>query len=335
MKKVDVCLNFYGKPYQTIVTLSSLWEHSKKHIDRIFIIVERQQPHNHYNGVYILKHYLKDMPITYFTPKYFYDGVGSPPVEWLQDPEKRYGLNFQYALEKSDKNLMFITHNDCLYKEDLLGKMLARLKAEKTVEKVAGIGLIGQCWNCPAFEAQVCDSNRFHEYQPDSHQLTNLIEKFPPVRRAIHEQLIDNGYLHPLPECRLNEYACLINVPYYNKEVYPGSNVRPFGGSWHGTDTGAVWFYEMYNLGYKFINFPFEPAMIHAPFADNGSGHKGNSNQSLYQRTEAAAREYLISKRTVRETEAMVIKLHAARLAVYIPLRRMAGKVKHKVKQLF
>ncbi len=38
MEKVDVVINVYGKPWQTLCTLKSLMFHSGKHIDKIFLI---------------------------------------------------------------------------------------------------------------------------------------------------------------------------------------------------------------------------------------------------------------------------------------------------------
>jgi hypothetical protein len=38
MKKVDVLIPIYGKPWQTLCTLKSLMRHSGEHIDKIFFI---------------------------------------------------------------------------------------------------------------------------------------------------------------------------------------------------------------------------------------------------------------------------------------------------------
>ncbi|GAA4438986.1 hypothetical protein GCM10023091_20520 [Ravibacter arvi] len=288
MKKVDVCVNYYGKPYQTAVTLLTLWKHSSRHINKIFLVIEKIQPYYQYHVIPLLKYYLRNLPVTYVYPRYFYY-AGNPDESWLTDPEKRYGLKYQYALEHSDQQYLFMTHNDCLYEEDLLGNML-----QKATEKnVAGIGLVGQCWNCPAFKAQLCDSTRFENFIPSRDQLKELVDKYNPPRAEIHYKLIGEGLIHPLPECRLNEYACLINVPLYQQNVVPKGDVLPFGGSWHGTDWGAIWFHSMVNKGYRFINFPFEPLMKHAPFSANGSGHRADSENDLYNSTEDDAKAYL------------------------------------------
>jgi len=44
-EKVDVIINVYGKPWQTLCTLKSLMLHSGEHIDKIYFIEEREQPY--------------------------------------------------------------------------------------------------------------------------------------------------------------------------------------------------------------------------------------------------------------------------------------------------
>ena len=45
-KSVDVCINVYGKPWQTLCTLKSLMQHSGHHIDKIYLIKEHRQPYH-------------------------------------------------------------------------------------------------------------------------------------------------------------------------------------------------------------------------------------------------------------------------------------------------
>ena len=44
MATVDVAINVYGKPYQTAVTLLSLLKHSGQHLNKIYFVVEPEQP---------------------------------------------------------------------------------------------------------------------------------------------------------------------------------------------------------------------------------------------------------------------------------------------------
>lgn len=40
--KVDVIINVYGKPWQTLCTLKSLMKYSGKYIDKIYFIEEKR-----------------------------------------------------------------------------------------------------------------------------------------------------------------------------------------------------------------------------------------------------------------------------------------------------
>lgn len=288
--KVDVSINYYGKPYQTLVTLLTLWKHSQQHIGTIYLVVERQQPYDQYGSIKMLQWALRRLPIQYYFAKRFYYH-GSPTTDLLDDPQIRYDLKYQYGLEKTNKRYHFLSHNDCLYKEDLLGSLIAQTNASE--EEVAGVGLIGQCWNCPAFSAQLCDGSRFEEFRPTTAENLALVDRYEPPRAAIHYALIEAGYNHPLPECRLNEYACLVNADQYKALTVPIGKILPLGAAWYGTDWGAVWFYNMVNAGYKFINYPFEPQMTHAPFTPTRSGHTSDRDSDEYFKIEIKAREYL------------------------------------------
>ena len=326
MKQIDVCINYYGKPYHTAVTLLTLWKHSSKHINKIFLVIEKVQPYYQYDVIPLLKFHLKDLPIEYVYPQYFYY-AGNPNESLLSDPEKRYGLKYQYALEKSGKEFLLLTHNDCLYEDDLLGKMLA----ETQNGSVAGVGLVGQCWNCPASLANLCDGNRFETFIPTKDQLRGLVDTYNPPRAEIHYKLIDRGLIHPLPECRLNEYACLVNIPMYQKNVVPTGDILPFGGSWHGTDWGAIWFHSMVNRGYKFVNFPFEPFMQHAPFSNNGNGHYADTEFSLYKTSEEAAKDYLLSNYLISKRIPFALKVEKRRIKAKHQIKNTLLKLKVKM----
>ncbi len=291
--KVDVSINYYGKPYQTLVTLLTLWRHSRQHIGTIYIVIERQQPYGQYGSIRLLQWALQDLPIHYYFANQFYYH-GSPAIDSLSDPKIRYDLKYQYGLEKTNKRYHFLSHNDCLYEDDLLGSLLAQV--ESSNEIVAGVGLIGQCWNCPAFSAQLCDGSRFEEFRPTGAQNLTLVDRYKPPRAKIHYALIETGYNHPLPECRLNEYACLVNAEQYKALTLPRGKMLPLGAAWHGTDWGAVWFHDMVNAGYKFINFPFEPKMTHAPFTPTKSGHTSDRDSDEYFKIESKARQYLAAE---------------------------------------
>jgi hypothetical protein len=329
--KVDVSLNYYGKPYQTLVTLLTLWKHSSQHIDTIYLVIEKQQPYAQYGVLKMMQWALRHLPLRYYYATHFYY-AGSPPLASLNDPEKRYGLKYQYGLEKTDKKFHFLTHNDCLYKDDLLGMM--RDQVSHSVEDIAGVGMVGQCWNCPAFFAKVCDSSRFEHFQPTSEELRSLVDQYHPPRAAIHYDLIEKGYVYPLPECRLNEYACLVNSERYQQLTRPQGEILPLGASWHGTDWGAIWFHDMVNAGYKFINFPFEPHMVHAPFTPSKSGHKSDKDPNEYFKTEENARQYLQQEFPEALVVPAMVKFSAFLSQCQATAQRFPGKARRYLRSL-
>lgn len=294
--KIDVSINYYGKPYQTIVTLLTLWKHSRQHIDKIYLVIEKQQPFGQYGSIKTLQWALRELPIQYYFPTHFYYH-GCPPIDSLGDPAIRFGLKYQYGLENTDKLFHFLSHNDCLYQADLLGMMLTRVN--ESGEEIAGVGMIGQCWNCPALHAGLCDGSRFGSFRPSTAEYETLLKEqsraisINPAREAIHYDLIAKGQTYPLPECRLNEYACLVNTELYQTLTKPNGKIPPLGAAWQGTDWGTVWFYDMVNAGYEFIHFPFEPHMIHAPFTPKKSGHVSDHDSIEYFKTEKNARQFL------------------------------------------
>lgn len=288
--KVDINVCYYGKPYHTIAAIRSLVRHSRVHINKIFITIEKKQPKNDEFGIYILKKALRKDNIHYIYPTYFYN-LGDIDVERARlDAAYRYQLPYQYVLENSTQEFVFIMHNDCLFHGDMIGKMISTIQQSKKL--VAGIGPIGQCWNCPASFEKRCDPTEFMNFQASSAELISLMDRHPIPRKEITLRLLQEGKTHPLPECRLNEYAALLNTRLYRSNSLPrGSNIA-FAGNWGGNDWGTVWFYEMVNRGFHFIHQPLEEFATHAPFNEINNGISAYSNERLYQLSERRAKEY-------------------------------------------
>ena len=127
---VDVAINYYGKPYHTMVALGSLLAHSGHVIDRIYLIKERQQP----AGAQIIDDLLaqQDWRVETFTPAYYLGWQRSRGARVLLNrllfgPRKesfRRSYRYQYALEKTDKRWLFLTHNDVLFQGDVLTPLI-------------------------------------------------------------------------------------------------------------------------------------------------------------------------------------------------------------------
>lgn len=271
MNKVDVCINVYGKPWQTLCTLKSLLKHSGYLIDKIFIIKEKEQPYgenidwifNYFDNIII------HTPKNYMFTKFYTNNF---------DDTDRHSVRYQYGIEKSDKKFIFITHNDVLYTGDIIGNMLTNVKDS------AGIGEIGQCWNCPANHKGICSGEKFNEWNPTIDEILSL--NLPHVRTGLHN--IDKKNLKPMPECRLNEWACLINREINNKETFP-NNDTPFFGI-YGLDLGSLWFKSLYLKGYKFVDYRKD--FIHSYWSESGSGYQTQLNQEKYNLSEDNAKKY-------------------------------------------
>ncbi|MFN3590091.1 MAG: hypothetical protein ACK4UP_11980 [Spirosomataceae bacterium] len=289
--QIDVNVCFYGKPYHTILAVKSLLKFSRQHINKIYITVEKKQPQQDDLGIFLVKQALKNEPIVYFYPDYFYN-LGELDTQKVKESSAyRYQIPYQYVLEKSDRPFVFVMHNDCLFHGDMLGKMLDTI--QKSNKEIAGIGPIGQCWNCPASFENLCDSSKFMEFKRSKEELTELMNRHTIPRPEITMRLINEGKTHPLPECRLNEYASLINTKIYRENCLPHGPLVSYAGNWGGNDWGTVWFYQMVNQGFHFIHQRLEEFAKHAPFNEMENGISAYSNKNLYLESEMQAKKYL------------------------------------------
>jgi hypothetical protein len=270
----------YGKPYQTVVTLASLLDHCGQHIDRIFIQEEKNQPYG--DRVDYIKHVFPDRDIyTYVPPKHL-DTLWLSEAPLHYDEVVRLSVRYQLAWEMSDKDFLFVTHNDCIYYGDTIGKMMNAMGAEYT-----GAGIVGQCWNCPMKYADLCDGRRHEAFNPSYDEAIDIIRRHPGPR--IREEFIDREQPMPITECRLGEFACLISLQKAKPLVRPIGPVVPFG--WFTHDTGVEWFRQMRLRGHRFVHTA--PDVHHSPFLSNGGGDAGIRDVSLYRRGENAARFWL------------------------------------------
>jgi hypothetical protein len=278
-EKVDVALHVLLKPYQTMVALKTLMQHSGRHIDKIYLIQEKNQPPDTFDSV--LKAFGN---IVQFIPDYFL-GISSTDRKKYHDQKYRYSLRYQYAIENTDKKYLYITHNDILYTADTIGDMLDILDEDE----YAGVGQIGQCWNCPAFIAKQCSGDTYLEYDPSYEAVMTLVEKYPPARGQQFISLIDKEQPMPLPECRLNEFGCLIDLGKIRHEVIPCGTTDPFG-TYVGIDLASSWFRDLALKGYKFKNYDLYKSCRHGwgPL----SGHQTLMNFNEYQNAESKALEY-------------------------------------------
>jgi len=280
---IDVAINVYGKPFQTAVALLSLEKHSGKHINKIYFAKEQRQPGN------ISFEFLYDLlaeKIIVYTPSYW-NGWKSTDTARFDDTEYRRSLRYQYAWEESNADYLFVTHNDVLYSGDIIGKFVG------VIGQNAAVGEIGQCWNCPAFSAGVCNGDHYLDFKPTHEELLTLYNKYP-TKRVGWERFVDEKAPWPLPECRVNEWAALINLSLVKQETLPFGDSCPFGCM--TLDVGTQWFRDMALKGYGFVNHPLEEFASHGWVLNGGGGHQALFEYDKYEQGEAAALSMLVTE---------------------------------------
>lgn len=288
IRPVDVVVNVYGKPYQTAVSLWSLMKFSQKHIGKIYVILEKTQPDGFDEN--LLRRLLVGLPIEYYTPPYFFgwwEGRRKGLINkiLLKFKVYRYSIRYQYAWEKSKAPFLFLMHNDMLVFDDLIGHYLTKIGSH------VGIGQIGQCWNCPAFQTH-CDGNRYWDFRPSAQQMVDLYAGRPDSRANVHGLVgLDQGSW-PMPECRLNEHAALIQMSVAKPITCPNGTVQPIGIK-NRIDIGISWFRGMSLAGFRMVNESYEPFAKHAWTNGTDCGHASLFDLDQYAREEEVAKQEL------------------------------------------
>jgi len=282
---VDIAIQYYGKPYQTALALHSLLRHSSHWIGRIYLTIEKRQP-NAGDSVDLLRSLIShsEKPVQEHHPL-FHIGWGHPAghlwKSWI--PAYRYSFRYQYAWENSQAQFLLLMHNDMLFHGDLISAYLDRLGG------ALAIGQVGQCWNCSAAAAGRCDPDRFQDFQPPESELRQLFHQFPGPRQSEYARVLKGReYTWPLPECRLNEFAALIDLQ--QARCIPKA---PIFGAFEGLDTGSSWFWHAMRHGFRIQHLDFAPWATHAWATQPKGGKSANNNRELYQRAEAKALQIL------------------------------------------
>ena len=285
---VDVAINVFGKPAQTALALVSLLAHSGRFIDKIYFCEEPDS----LNAVFAHSDILAALGdrVIHHRPS-FMNWRYAVDEARLGDAAYRHALRYQYAFEHTDKRYLLIIHNDCEFIGDAVGHLLAGLGSQ------AGAGEIGQCWLCPAKMLGRCGPGRYRDYRPDFAELAALYAAVDPsvVYRRKYldeptEALCQRPW--PLPECRLNEFCCLLRLDAVRPDTCPTGPARPFGAyvdvgnpeTGNGIlDIGVAWFGDMVHLGHSFAHVPLDACVRH------NIGHKALFAPDEYVRCEEGA----------------------------------------------
>ena len=276
-KPVDVAMSAYGKPWNTAATIASLMTMSGRHIDTIYLQIELD--HRDADQIERTIESFRNVNILVHRPSVRIHYIPTT-IEQVSDPLYRRSIRYQQAWEDSDKRFLFVCHNDCVFHTDIVGGMLQQIEQGK----YTGVGKIGQCWNCFAHKAGQCDGDRFEHYRPTLQEALALEAIYGSAPRPIYVP-VDRVSPMPLPECRLNEFGCLIDLERARPDVAPLGEVWPLGAM--GLDTGTPWFRGMVLKGHKFKNW-FE-GLDHAPFSPVRNGTSADHNAEEYERAEKGA----------------------------------------------
>ena len=281
---VDIVLNVSGKPYQTIITIHSLLRFSGNYINKLFVIFEKKQAFN--DNMQPLLDYLESLDIEV---ELFYSklqiGISNldrkpffkPFFRFI--PFFRHSLRYQYGLEKSKTDWVFVSHNDMIYRKDILQAYLSE------IDENMGIGFVGQCWNCPAVGD--CSGEKYFEYRPSKEEIFHLYEGKENLRGF---EIIRGNYSGwPLPECRINEHAALFDRKMMQSQTYPIGNIEPIG--YNSYDIGMNFYAKVSRKGFKFKQLGFHLFAEHAYFNKNRNGHSSFTNEQLYWQEEGLAKE--------------------------------------------
>ncbi len=172
MSLVDVAICAYGKPFQTATTLASLLSVSGDCIDRIYMQEEAHQPEG--PSVGLVPGCFPEQTFVHYRPAHF-TGTRVVARDELTDEAFRLSLRYQLAWEQTDKRYLFITHNDCLFEGNIVRSMIERLEGTD----YTGVGIVGQCWNCPANYSGQCYGDRYESFKPSYDDAIRIVHEFP------------------------------------------------------------------------------------------------------------------------------------------------------------
>ena len=275
---VDVAVNIFAKPFQTALSLLSLLERCGRHIGTVWLQFEpvgsRHDPVTSYHIADYLREQLGEARVRVSQPDYWLD-LNAADVTRLDDVAYRMGIRYQHAFENSTCDKLLLVHNDIFVVRDLVGDMLAHMG------DAFAIGQLGQCWNCPASNADLmrdvmdappCTPEHYEQTRPDFAALQKLYAL--AHERGVFARPYDRAFAGefdvqpwPLPECRINEWACLIDLKQVRPHCIPhGPCLSPGAYRQCGPvclDIGVTWFRQMHARGMHARHFDIAPYMKH------------------------------------------------------------------------
>lgn len=286
--KVDVAINIFAKPYQTALSILSLLDKSGPHINSFWLQFEPMGSKFDTSSPYAIAAYLRELGISCHI---------SQPENWLareaatdnmlKDANARLAIRYENAFENSKSKLLFLMHNDVFVLQDVLGDMKQKLGS------AFAIGQLGQCWNCPAANAELardvlgtppCKPDSYQTIKPSHKQLCELYQEARKRGIFARPYEYDNfaGEFEeqpwPLPECRINEWAILINLELVRPLCIPHGDAWPPGAfrlcAGHNLDIITPFFRDLHAKGLHARHFDLSRQIKHWVGTGNKSALK-------------------------------------------------------------
>lgn len=277
MEKVDVAVNILGKPWNTALSLLSLVDKSGDKIGKIWTQFEPVGIKYDTWNPYLIVHYLREKG---------FDCVAVQPDKWLareavgekelESWDTRSRIRYETAFERTRAKYLLIIHNDIFVLKDLIGPMLAN------IGDAFSIGQVGQCWNCPASKPSVtkkvmnrapCERERYWEFKPNADELRGLYAEAraqgifarPYDAENFKGEFSERPW--PLPECRINEWAWMINMEKARPLAVPYGDAWPQGAyrlcAGISLDIGSAFFRDLSARGLLARHMDLSPYMKH------------------------------------------------------------------------
>ena len=278
VQDVDAAINVFAKPWQTALSLLSLHKQSGSHIREYWLQFEPVGSKYDAISPYTMVPYLINelgLRVHVYQPEEW-QARKPASLERLREKNYRKQLRYGDAFENSRNHFLFITHNDVFFRRDLI------LALKHNISDAFAIGKLGQCWNCPASNAEImasvmglppCTPDRYMELRPTFEQLGKLYQKAreinfparPYEREHFSEEFARQPW--PLPECRINEWAFLLNLELARPYAIPFGTAWPPGAyrdcSGHNLDVVTPLFRDLHAQGLHAKHFDPSDYMNH------------------------------------------------------------------------
>jgi len=276
MRTVDVAIQSYNKPESLLYTLMCLKQCCGDRIDTVYINDDwsTEDPAPLYTGEAV-RAYFKGWTIRfrrntcpagvkrvivrgfrpgYMSRSYYVLALLSRLARHRRFPAPSDDVRFQWALNTTDKEFLFLTHDDMEFSGDIISRYLDCMTPQTAIA-----GDLGQCWRCRFRQSSdPCSARRIMcGYRP--------WEQWP---------LTDSVPGPHMRDCRINEWSCLVRTSAARELA---RRERCFFGNYDsGGDVGAYWFEQAIKHGYGFCDPLPEAAQRRKYYKHGWQGHPGH-----------------------------------------------------------